>query len=74
SGTINNFVIESNWLNGGNYTIYCENTAGSGTFVRNNIFGRDNGGWSQGKVGQHLRAGSCAEWSGNRWEHTGNPI
>jgi hypothetical protein len=74
SGTVSNFVIERNWLTGGAYTIYCQNTDGSGVFVRKNRFGRDNGGWSRGKDARRLRAGSCAEWSGNRWEESGEPI
>ncbi len=70
SGKISNFVIERNWLTGGNYTIYCSN---SGVSVRNNIFGRENGGLSKGKEARRLRSGSCVEWSGNRWEDTGEP-
>jgi hypothetical protein len=72
--TISNFVIEGNWLTGGAYTIYCKNTGGSGVFVRDNIFGRHNGGWSAGKEARRIRTGSCAEWSGNRWEDTGEPL
>jgi hypothetical protein len=68
---ISNFVIENNWLNGGTYTIYCPSPEKGGVYIRNNIFGRDNGGWSEGKDEYRLRAGNCAEWSGNRWEDTG---
>jgi hypothetical protein len=69
---ISKFVIEGNWLTGGNYTIYCPRKGG--VSVRNNIFGRDNGGMSVGKADLRIRAGNCDEWSGNRWEETGNPI
>jgi hypothetical protein len=70
---VSNFVIERNWLTGGNYTIYCL-TDSQGVFVRNNIFGRDNAGRPAGKEGPRLRAGDCEQWSGNRWEDTGGPI
>jgi hypothetical protein len=63
---ISNFVIENNWLNGGGYTIYCIDDGASGVSVRNNIFGRD---YDFG-----ILSGDCAEWSGNVWEDTGNPI
>jgi hypothetical protein len=66
---ISNFVIERNWLTGGNYTIY----GTSGVSVRNNIFGRENGGYPSGKEALRLRSGSFAEWSGNVWEN-GDPI
>jgi len=63
---ISNFVIENNWLNGGNYTIYCRDGSASGVFVRNNKFGRD---YNYG-----IRVGTCAQWSGNTWEDSGGPI
>lgn len=63
---INNFVLEHNWLNGGNYTVYCKDSLPSGIYVRNNIFGRDY------RYG--VRGGSCAEWTGNVWEDTGGPV
>jgi len=69
---VSNFVIENNWLNGGNYTIYCPGKGG--VSVRSNIFGRDNGGLADGKDDLRLRAGSCDEWSNNRWEDTGELI
>lgn len=69
---ISNFVIERNWLTGGNYTIYCRQ---DGTVsVRDNVFGRENGGLSAGKENLRVRAGNCNDWSGNRWEDTGGPI
>lgn len=70
---VSNFVIENNWLTGGNYTIYCI-TDNQGVFVRNNIFGRDNGGLLGGKEDRRIRTGDCEQWSGNRWEDTGGPI
>jgi hypothetical protein len=70
---VSNFVIEHNWLTGGNYTIYCI-TDNQGVFVRNNIFGRGNGGLSEGKEDRRIRTGDCEQWSGNRWEDTGGPI
>jgi len=74
-GPIDNILIESNWLNGGNYTIYSidkERGYGSPTNVRviNNIFGRDNGGYPN-KITGRIRTGTFAEWSGNVWEDTG---
>jgi hypothetical protein len=66
SGTISNFVIESNWLNGGGYTIYCGKYDEGGVSVRNNKFGRD---YRYGVV-----TNSCDEWTGNTWEDTGDPI
>jgi len=68
--TVNNFVIDSNWLTGGGYTVHCLDTGGSGTFVRNNIIGRYNGGWPE-KEEKRVRNGGCSEWSNNRWEDTG---
>ena len=67
--SISNFVIENNWLTGGNYTIYCS----SGASVRNNIFGRENGGWPD-KEERRIRSGECGQWSGNVWEDTGKPL
>jgi hypothetical protein len=69
-GKISNFVIERNWLAGGNYTIY----SAGGVSVRNNIFGRENGGLAAGKEDRRIRNGRFDEWSGNRWEDTGGPI
>jgi hypothetical protein len=70
---ISNFVIEHNWLTGGNYTIYC-GTDDGGVSVRNNIFGRDNGGLSEGKERARLVSGTCDEWLGNVWEDTEDPV
>ncbi len=70
SGSISNVLIDQNWLNGGNYTIYCE----PGISATNNLFGRDNGRWYDGKEHLRIRKGTCDAWSGNRWEDTGDPI
>ena len=67
---ISNFVGERNWLTGGSYTIYST----GGVSVRDNIFGRENGGLSAGKEDRRIRSGTFDEWSGNRWEDTGDPI
>jgi hypothetical protein len=69
-GGISNFVIEHNWLTGGNYTIY----GSVGVAVRNNLFGRENGGFLSGKAERRIRAGEFDQWSGNRWEDTGEPL
>ncbi len=68
SGTITNFVIENNWLNGGNNTIYCQQggTNVSGISVRNNRFGRD---YRYGTI-----SGTCDVNTGNVWDDTGGPI
>jgi len=71
---VSNFVIEGNWLTGGGYTISCLNDSGSGAFVRNNIFGRENGGLPAGKEDLRVRSGTCAEWSGNVWQDTREPL
>ncbi|MCB9906271.1 MAG: LamG domain-containing protein [Planctomycetes bacterium] len=71
-GAIDNVLIENNWLNGGNYSIFIENkwttnnslpNYGDPTNVRilNNRFGRDF------RFGP-LRATSYATISGNRWD------
>jgi hypothetical protein len=70
---VSNFVIEHNWLTGGNYTIYCI-TNGGGVSVRNNIFGRENGGLPEGSADRRILSGQCDTWSGNVWEHTGRPL
>ena len=67
---VSNYVLEHNWLTGGNYTIYCE----PGISVRNNRFGRYNRRWADGRPQDAIRTGTCGEWSGNRWEDTGGAI
>lgn len=66
---ISDFVVENNWLTGGNYTIYCS----GGVSVRDNTFGRENGGWPD-KEDRRVRSGTCDEWSGNVWEDSGEPL
>jgi hypothetical protein len=66
SETNKNMVVEYNWLNGGNYTIYCqESGTGSSVYVRHNLFGRDN------KFGIRYPSRVCTEWTNNRYEDTG---
>ncbi|PKP19524.1 MAG: hypothetical protein CVU04_05770 [Bacteroidetes bacterium HGW-Bacteroidetes-20] len=59
---ISNFIIEHNWLDGGNYTIYSH----QGAYVRNNKFGRN---YLYGITVD----GPSAQWSGNVWQDTGLP-
>jgi hypothetical protein len=61
--TLSNIVYESNWLNGGQFTVYC---SVGGISVRNNRFGRD---YNYG-----VQKGSCDQWSGNVWDDTGAPV
>lgn len=68
--TISSFVIENNWLTGGNYCIYSP----GGVSVRNNRFGRHNAGWIDDKDDLRIRNGTFDEWSGNVWEEDGTPI
>lgn len=68
SGNNSNIVIESNWLNGGTYTIYCGKDGSRGVSVRNNRFGQDY------QYGIASPIELCDEWSGNVWEDTGDPI
>jgi hypothetical protein len=70
---VSNFVIENNWLTGGNYTIYCITNRG-GVSVRNNVFGRENGGLPEGTADRRILSGTCDVWSGNVWEDTGRPL
>jgi len=75
-GPIDNILIENNWLVGGNYTIYsASKTYGDpkNIRVRNNIFGRSNGGFKDGKEAARIRTGVFKEWSGNVWEDNGQP-
>ncbi|MBD3242550.1 MAG: hypothetical protein GF331_18315 [Chitinivibrionales bacterium] len=68
--TISNFVIENNWLTGGNYCIYSP----GGVSVRNNRFGRHNAGWIDDKDDLRIRNGTFDEWSGNVWEDDGTAV
>jgi len=62
-GDIDDVLIEDNWLNGGNYTIYALKQ--TGVHVRNNRMGRDA---QYGFLNGHID-----EWSGNLWEDNGKP-
>jgi hypothetical protein len=56
------FLIDSNWVNGGNYSFNCKQ---SGTMaVINNFIGRS--------YGYGVKAGDCTQWTNNRWEDTGD--
>ena len=66
---VSNYRIENNWLNGGNYTVYCQ----PGVTARGNRFGRENGGWPD-KSAKRLRHGTCGEWAGNVWEDSGATV
>ncbi len=65
---ISDFLIEYNWLTGGNYSIY----GSSGVTVRNNLFGRYNGGWPD-KEERRIRTGSFDAWENNAMED-GEPL
>lgn len=71
-GKTDNVVIEGNWLDGGNYTIYCSDFS-TNVSVTNNFFGRNNGGWPDNVAGR-IKTGNCDNWSNNRWEDTGELI
>jgi hypothetical protein len=60
-GNIDDVLIEDNWLNGGNYTIYALKQ--TGVHVRNNRMGRD---FQFGLINGHV-----AELAGNRWDDNG---
>lgn len=64
-GQLTNAIIDSNWLNGGNYTVYGADMAG--VTVTNNQFGR---GYQYG-----LRSGVLDQsWIDNVWEDDGTPV
>jgi len=65
---VSNITIDSNWLNGGNYTLFATTTRGSFTkcYVTNNRFGK---GYRYG-----IKAGDgFTTWSGNVWDDSGLP-
>jgi hypothetical protein len=69
---IDNVVIEGNWLNGGNYTIYLQDSGQGGitnAVVRNNWFGDD---YRYGIL--RLYNTDPIDLSGNRWHETGELI
>ena len=62
--SVSNFVINGNWLNGGNHTINTSNiTSSVGVSITNNKFGRDY------RFG--LTNGPTPVWTNNTWEDTG---
>ncbi len=61
-GPIVSFTAEYNWLNGGNYTVYC----GGAEDMRYNRIGR---GYRYGH-----RTGTCKSWVGNVWDDTEDPV
>lgn len=68
AGPVDNFLVEENWLNGGNYTVYFTDKGvgyGNPTNCRmiNNLFGRDY------QFGTLFTSGYVFV-SGNRWEDT----
>ena len=58
-GPLVSFTAEYNWLNGGNFTVYCGGE-GSNNYFRYNRFGR---GYRYG-----TRSGTCDVWEGNVWD------
>jgi 3-phytase len=65
SGPISNILIEHNWMNGGNYTIYARDI--DGLRIVDNRFGRD---FNYGPKS----IDRAEEWSGNVWDDTGAAI
>lgn len=68
-----NYLIENNWLEGGNYTIYCG--IGPGMTIRNNRIGRYNAGYP-GNEESRLFNSACSDdvVTGNVWEDNGDLI
>ncbi len=65
-GPLDNVEIRDNWLNGGNYTIYCN---GTNIRVIGNRFGREY------RYGiRNNCSGPDTRWSGNVWDDTGEAI
>jgi hypothetical protein len=61
---ITSFVIDNNWLNGGNHTINTSNiTSSVNVSITNNKFGRDY------RYG--LTNGPTPIWTNNTWDDTG---
>jgi len=69
-GQIDNFLIEDNWLNGGNYTILLNNDTGgpSNMQIIGNRFGRDY------RYGTIKLDGIAVTASGNVWDDNGLPM
>jgi hypothetical protein len=68
-GPVDNVLIEQNYLNGGNYTLFIFGE-GETTDVRvlGNRFGRDH------RYGVRRITAFDVQWSGNVWDDTGQPI
>ncbi len=64
-GEPTNVLVDRNWLNGGNYTVYGSNMAG--VTVTNNRFGR---GFKYGLRSEVIDK----NWIGNVWEDDGTPV
>lgn len=63
-GNIDNVLIEKNYMNGGNYTLYVNNATYTTTnvTVKDNYFGRNH------RFGpRSVHAGTTSEWSNNRY-------
>jgi len=60
-GPISNLVVEGNWLDGGNYTLFIDAT---NVTVRDNLFGRDY------NYGPSNMVGNSYTWTNNRWWDT----
>ena len=70
-GPVDNFLIQDNWLNGGNYTIMLGNEDFGGPSniqIVGNRFGRDY------RYGTMRPDGLTVIASGNVWEDTGEPL
>jgi hypothetical protein len=57
---LNNLLIEGNWLNGGNYTIYVLGNS-TNVVIRNNFFGRNY------RYGVKSIYAPNVVWENNRW-------
>jgi polygalacturonase len=66
-GQIDNVLIERNWMNGGNYTLFITTKDGdpcTNVVVRDNLFGRDY------RYGAKTIKGDTNIWENNRWWDT----
>jgi hypothetical protein len=64
-GPIDNVLIEGNWMNGGNYTIYSNGC--SNVRIQNNFFGRN---YRYGTLSSSPHPSSPIVWLNNRWLDT----
>jgi hypothetical protein len=67
SGNNSNILVEDNWLDGGNFTMYCGKNGSGGVRLISNRFGR---GYLYGPISED----SCDEIRNNIYEDTGGPI